>query len=183
MPDAWKHLNLQGEGLQSLNLRLTRLLRKPRRAYMLMLLFPLGLHRAYLDDALGTWAWRAGSLAVAALLLWARPWGFLSLALLAVALLADAWRTEKRCAAYNRGLRRRMYFSPGAEPPKGFRGRRLGDAADDLQDYLAQKSGESPSPHVPVTRPADSRAPSFNEQETLLKELARARNGTRGKTR
>ena len=183
MPDAWKHLNLQGEGLQNLNLRLTRLLRKPRRAYALMLLFPLGLHRAYLDDARGAWAWRTGSLAAAGLLLWARPWGYLSLALLAAALLADAWRTEQRCAAYNRALRRRMYFSPGTEPPKDFRGRQLDDAGDQLQDYLAQKRGESPSPHTPVRRSTGSRPLSFNEQEALLKELARRPDGARGKSR
>ncbi len=183
MPDAWKHLNLRGEGLQSLNLRLTGLLRKPHRAYALMLLFPLGLHRAYLGDARGAWAWRAGSLAAAGLLLWARPWGYLSLALLAAALFADAWFTERRCAEYNRALRRRMYFSPGTEPPQGYRGRQLNDGGNELQDYLAQKRGESPSPHAPVTRPAGARAPSFNEQEALLKELARRPRSAHGKPR
>ena len=183
MPDTWKHLNLQGQGLQSLNLRLVRQLRRPRVAYALMLLFPLGLHRAYLGDARGAWAWRLGCLAAAALLLWTRPWGLLVLPLLAIALLADALRIERRCAAYNRALRRRMYFSPGTEPPRGFRGRYGGDGADDLRDDPAKQRGESPGPHVPVTRSTGSRAPSFNEQEALLKELARRPNGTRGRSR
>ena len=183
MPDAWKHLNLQGQGLQSLNLRLTRQLRRPRRAYALMLLFPLGLHRAYLGDARGAWAWRLGCLTAAALPLWTRPWGFLVLLPLTIALLADALRIEQRCAAYNRALRRRMYFSPGTEPPKDFRGRQLDDAGDQLQDYLAQKRGESPSPHTPVRRSTGSRPLSFNEQEALLKELARRPDGARGKSR
>ena len=183
MPDAWKHLNLQGQGLQSLNLRLIQQLRRPRRAYALMLPFPLGLHRAYLGDTRGAWAWRLGCLAAAALLLWTRPWGLLVLPLLVIALLADALRIERRCAAYNRALRRRMYFSPQTEPPKGFRGRFGDDATDELQNYLTQKGGESAVPHVPVTRATGSRAPSFNEQEALLKELARRPNGARGRSR
>lgn len=181
MPDAWKHLNLEGHGLQSLNLRLARELRKPARAYELLALFPLGLHRAYLGDRRGAWAWRLGCLLTLALLLWARPWGLAALVVLALALTADALRIGDRCAAYNRALRRRAYFSPGAEPPKGYRGRYsdhdADEIADEMQRYLEEKNKESPSPHTAVVRAPGSRAPSFNEQEALLRKLARRSGG------
>ena len=41
MSEAWKHLDLEGEGLQSANLRLVRLMKKRSRAYALLALFPL----------------------------------------------------------------------------------------------------------------------------------------------
>lgn len=182
MPDAWKQLNLEGQGLQSLNLRLARQLKKARRAYALMALFPLGLHRSYLGDRRGAWGWRTASLLTGFLLLREEPWGLAAVAVLAIALLADALRIEERCAAYNRALRRQAYFSPGTKPPEGFRGRYTDTVADGLQDYLEEKNRESPSPHTAVTRTPGSRAPSFNEQEAMLKKLARRPGGSHAKS-
>ena len=181
MPDAWKQLNLEGQGLQSLNLRLACQLKKARRAYALMALFPLGLHRAYLGDRRGAWRWRAASVSTGFLLLHEQPWGLAALAVLAIALLIDALRMEDRCAAYNRALRRQAYFSPGAKAPEGFRGRYTDAAADSLQDYLEEKDRESPSPHTAVTRAPGARAPSFNEQEAMLKKFARRPGGSHAK--
>ena len=181
MPDAWKQLDLEGQGLQTLNLRLARQLKKAWRAYALMALFPLGLHRAYLGDRLGAWAWRAASVFTAFLLLREEPWGLAALAVLAIALLVDALRMEDRRAAYNRALRRQAYFSPGAKPPEGFRGRYTDAGAASLEDYLEEKNRESPSPHTAVTRAPGARAPSFNEQEAMLKKLARRPGGSHAK--
>ena len=176
MPDAWKHLNLEGQGLQSLNLRLVRQLKKPARAYALLALFPLGLHRSYVGDRRGAWAWRLASLVTLFLLLWRWPWGLCALAALMIALAGDAIGTESRCARRNRELRRRAYFSPGAEAPKDFRGRYSDLDAPDLTSYVLEKDRESPSPHTPAARTAATRAASFNEQEARLKELARRRS-------
>ena len=45
-------MDLAGGGLQSANLRLARLLKRRRIAYALLILFPLGAHRLYLEDRL-----------------------------------------------------------------------------------------------------------------------------------
>ena len=65
MDKAWKNLDLEGQGLQSANLRLVRLLKKRKVAYMWLLLFPTGMHRAYLADAHGAWIYRVISVLTA----------------------------------------------------------------------------------------------------------------------
>ena len=46
-------MDLAGGGLQSANLRLARLLKRRRIAYALLILFPFGAHRLYLEDRRG----------------------------------------------------------------------------------------------------------------------------------
>jgi hypothetical protein len=60
---AWKQMNLAGGGLQSANIRLARLLKRRRVAYALLLLFPVGAHRAYLEDRPGAVLYGLGSAA------------------------------------------------------------------------------------------------------------------------
>jgi hypothetical protein len=153
MSDAWKRIDLGGAGLQQANLRLAQALRRRRTAYLLWLAFPLGAHRAYLREPVGSWAYRGLSAAALALLALDPRLSAAPGALLAGFALFDLIWIERRVVALNKRLRMQAYLRPAPGAPPGFRGR-FGD-------------GEHPSP-----RP---RAPSFAEQERLLAELERRR--------
>lgn len=149
MNPKWQALDLEGGGLQAMNLRLTRSLRRRRTAWLLLLLFPAGAHRWYLREAVAAIAYP--SLTLGALAGWAAglPWlQFTALAALAVLLVTDIASLENRIAAFNRRLRMASYLSPGAGAPAGFRGR----------------TGDDP--------PVSPRVPGFAEQERLLRALA-----------
>lgn len=153
MSEAWRGLDLRGGGLQAANIRLAQALKRRSRAYGLLAAFPLGLHRAYLDDPRGAWAYRlAAAIALAALLV---DWQLALpvLVLLAAALVYDLFWIERRIVALNKTLRVKVYLSQGPGAPKDFRGHYTDDDA-------------------PARTP---RAPSFAEQERLLRELARQR--------
>ena len=184
MSEAWKQLDLEGEGLQSANLRLSRLLKSRKKAYALLAAFPLGLHRVYLEDRRGAWLYRAGSLLGLALA-WLNPWAGLAALVLLLGLVAyDALRTEERVARLNKAARMRVYMKQGAGAPQGYRGRYRDDAPD-LEGYIAQKEAErgGHQPFKPEAAPTPrKRLPSFAEQEALLRELAQTRRGP-GRTR
>jgi len=151
--ESWRGLDLGGGGLQAANIRLAQALKRRSHAYGLLAGFPLGLHRAYLDDRRGAWAYRiASALALAAALV---DWRLAVpiAALLAAALLHDLFWIERRVVALNKAIRMRVYLSQAPGAPAGFKGHFTDDDA-------------------PVRGP---RAPSFAEQERLLRELARAR--------
>ncbi len=179
MGRTWKKLDLRGAGLQALNARLTRRLKRPLRAYLLWVLFPLGVHRLYLKSPLGAAVYAV--LTASSLLLWRAfgPAAALAAAGPEAALaLFDLIRIERRCTALNKALRMELYLGAGAAPPEGYRGR---DPDDDyLGRYVREKEGERAG-HVPPGAaggdPArGSRVPSFQEQERLLRELARRRD-------
>jgi len=155
--EAWRGLDLGGGGLQAANIRLAQALKRRSRAYGLLAAFPLGLHRAYLDDRRGAWFYRAAS--VLALALIAVDWRFAALValLIAAALLYDCFWIERRLVALNKAIRTRVYLSQAPGAPQGFKGQYTDDDAA-------------------VRAP---RAPSFAEQEALLRELAK-RRGTGG---
>lgn len=159
MSEAWRNLDLEGGGLQAANLQLARLLKRRARAYALLAAFPLGLHRGYLDEPRGAWGYRALSLLAAAGFVAGWAWlGWAAAAALAGWVAFDLRWIDDRVAAVNKRLRMRVYLRQGAGPPPGFRGRYTDDAP----------AGE------PGGKPAgDGRAPSFAEQERLLRELAR----------
>jgi hypothetical protein len=144
---GWRGRDLGGGGLQTANLELARRLKRRSRAYALLAVAPLGLHRAYLDSPRGAWAWRAAGLAVVLLAAWAPAAGLAGAAVLIVGAVADAFWIDRRITAVNKDLRRAVYLGHGAAPPPGFAGR---DADG-----------------------APNRVPSFAEQERLLRELAR----------
>jgi hypothetical protein len=148
--DAWRGLDLGGGGLQAANIRLAQALKRRARAYGLLAAFPLGLHRAYLDDRRGAWAYRIASLAAAgaALVDW-RVAALVALALLGAAAF-DLYWIDRRVTALNKAIRKRVYLSQTAGPPPGFKGRAIDE-----------------------TGAAPPRAPSFAEQERLLRALAR----------
>lgn len=164
MSEAWKHLDLQGGGLQAANLKLARLLKRRRRAYCLLLAAPLGLHRAYLEERRGAWAYRGLSLAAIAAFAAGLPYvGWAAVSLLAGFAAYDIVWIEGRIAQLNKATRLRIYMAQTRGAPPDFRGRYPEDSAGDPRD----DPGTLPAP--------GSRVRSFAEQEALLRELARRR--------
>lgn len=179
MGKAWTKLDLEGGGLQSANLRLAALLRKRGTAYALLALFPLGMHRGYLQDQRGAWLYRAGSLlCIAAWLLNQPAISGVIFAILAAAALHDLFRIEDLVARLNKQLRMHIYINQTEGAPPGFKGHYRDDALD---EYLQIKDQENSGgePQAAPTGGRRSRVPSFAEQEKLLRELAatRRRNG------
>jgi hypothetical protein len=180
MSDAWKHLDLQGEGLQSANLALSRQQKSLRRARLLLLAFPSGMHRAYLADRRGAWLYRLGAL-LCVLAAWFSPLaGVALLAGLAGFAVRDFFWADDRVAQINKALRKASFFSGKTSPPPGYRGRYVDPADNTLADYIHEKEREraghpaaSPAPHAePGHTP---RLLSFDEQVRLLKEMEQAR--------
>jgi len=162
MSDAWKKLDFGGGGLQSANLRLAALLKRRRTAWLLLCAFPLGLHHDYLADPRGAWSIRAVTLLAAGALWYDIVAAAIALAavLLAWALIDTQW-IEPRLTKLNRQLRMQVYLGRGGGAPAGFRGRYTDD--EPARDQPAHRTG---------------RAPSFAEQERLLRELARRKSDT-----
>lgn len=177
MSEAWKDKNfdLTGEGLQSANLKLVQILKKRPVAYKLLLLFPAGMHRAYLDSPGAAWVYRLLTLSIIACF----GLGYIipALALLAGQIgfaLYDIRWIEERVAALNKIMRMNVYLKQGAGAPKSFRGRYTDDSLD---DYISSKEQERGG-HTPIqSTPSatSSRMPSFAEQEAMLRELAKAK--------
>lgn len=181
MHEAWKKLDLEGEGLQTLNVRYNRAMRRTSTAFPLMLGFPLGLHRWYLREPVGAIAYPLLCLSA----LWS-GWRFGVIAGISVGavvlafLVFDLFWVPRHCVAFNKALRMRQFLQPGQAPPPGYRGRYVDEG---LEDYLQIKAGERAG-HQPMSgnasTPAESSAsastpPSFNEQEAMLRELMRTR--------
>ena len=157
MSKAWKQLDLGGGGVQSANLRLTRLLRRRSAAYGLLLLFPLGLHRDYLHDRRGGWLYRAGTLLCAGAWLAGYPMlGWAGAAVLAACAAREAAGMDDAVAQANKRLRMRFYLGPGQGTPPDFRGH--------YSDADAGGTAQGPGGD-------DSRPASFAEQEKRLREL------------
>lgn len=173
MNGSWKRLDLEGGGVQAANLKLAQLLKRRPRAYALLALFPLGLHRGYLDEPRGAWGYRALACLAAAGV--AAGWGWLAwpaaAALVAWALFDLHW-IDRRIVALNKQLRMQVYLGQGPGAPRDFRGRYTDDP---LEEYLQTKDAERPGGGAALSAAPGRRAPSFAEQERLLRELARRR--------
>lgn len=175
---AWKKIDLEGAGLQALNLYLARRMKRRGTAYLLWLLFPLGAHRFYLEERLGAAAYLGATLL--ALLLWAilsTPFAVVPLLLALGFALHDLVWIDRRVTAFNKRIRMELYLTTGAVPPAGYRGKYVDDGY--LDDYIrikeSEKAGVQPArPHAPV--PLQNRhVPSLAEQEAMLRELAKAK--------
>lgn len=180
MRQAWQELNLHGGGLQSMNARLTRQMKRRRIAYPLCGLFPLGLHRFYLDEPIGGSAYVLLSLAGLGLGIGlGAAWALGSLAIQLGWLMFDLVWIDRRVVTYNKDLRKRHFLQPGASPPEHYKGRYLDET--DFDDYLREKeserAGHQPSRGEGAEQSAtESRhIPSFAEQEAMLRELSRRR--------
>ncbi len=184
MPKAWEKLDLQGEGLQKVQIRLQQMQKKRATAYLRWLGFVFGLHRFYLQRPLA-WAYPVASLVVVILAL-ILPWPFalaLAIAILLVA-LGDLLQIDKWLSDFNREQRKAAWFAqqtPAA--PKDFRGRpeNLDQAAQWEKELHAYKSvKESERGGHPAGQTGEkkgftpgSRRMSFAEQERLLAEISR----------
>jgi hypothetical protein len=181
MKQAWKQLDLGGEGLQTLNAQYTRQMRRRPLAYSAMLLFPLGAHRWYLHEPIGALAYLALTLAATAGALTLGLFGFAVPAIAALLFAAfDLLWVDRRVSALNKSLRMSQFMRPGTAPPKNYRGRYPDDGLDEyLRIKERERAGHQPvaddeGQERPATRP---RTPSFNEQEALLRELTRSDKG------
>ena len=188
MSKAWQKLNLEGGGLQAVNAVLANAMRSRSRAYAAWILFPLGLHRFYLAEPRGGAAFLILSVITIGTA-WLAPawWWLLPSALLALLAVYDLFWIDRQVVAYNKQLRMQLFLRKGKKPPADYRGRYT-DEKDaesinrNLADYQALKEDERAG-HVPVERDAPGshdqskgrRQPSFNEQEALLRELAKKR--------
>ena len=187
MPEAWEKLDLHGAGLQSLQIRLRKLQKKPLWTYLSWLGFPLGLHRFYLHRRLA-WLFPAASAIVLALALLA-PW-YVALVpglVLALAALLDLWRLSAWLGEYNKEMRKKAWFTQNAPAaPKDYRGR--ADTVEDTPDYQSELEGyrrvkeSERAGHPAAAEPQrKSFAPgqrrlSFAEQEKLLAELTKKKS-------
>ncbi|HSP00358.1 MAG TPA: TM2 domain-containing protein [Thioalkalivibrio sp.] len=180
MSEGWKQLDLEGGGLQRLNMTLAREMKRRPMAYGLLAVFPLGLHRFYLAERIGGLVYLGLSVLALVLAFTLGP-GWIIAGLIPALLFAAfdlAW-IDRRVTAYNKALRMRRFLKPGNRPPKDYRGRYSDDDAG-LDDYVRIKESERAG-HQPVDGSADDagkpRVPSFNEQEAMLRELARTNKG------
>lgn len=188
MSEAWKNIDLEGSGLQAANMRLAQLLKKRALAYGLLLLFPLGLHRDYLASHGAAWVFRGVTL-VAVLLIWyGNFWpGIALFGAMALAALFDIRWIDSRVAQINKRLRIEVMKSTGTAAPPGYRGRYTDEApaaADHLAEYIRVKEQERGG-HRPIggtgtdadhnDRREPRRAPSFAEQEAMLRELYKSK--------
>jgi len=184
MGKAWQKLNLEGGGLQAVNALLAQQMRSLPRAYAAWILFPLGLHRFYLAEPRGGWAFVVLSLFVAATF-WLTPpwWWLLPLAVLLGLAIYDLFWIDRRVVSVNKELRIQLFLRKGKNPPKDYQGRYTdepdaGSVTRDLDAYQALKERERAG-HAPAgartDAPARKRQRSFNEQEAMLRELAKRR--------
>lgn len=186
MSEAWKNIDLEGSGLQAANMRLAQLLKKRALAYGLLGLFPLGLHRDYLASHGAAWVFRGVTL-IAVLLIWyGEFWlGVALLGALAIAALIDIRWIDSRVAQINKRLRIEVMKSTGTAAPPGYRGRYTDDApaaTDHLAAYIRAKEQERGG-HRAIDgddaekdgRRESRRAPSFAEQEAMLRELYKSK--------
>ncbi len=180
---TWKRLDLDGGGLQSANMAFARLRKRRLLGFVLLLLFPLGLHRAYLEDRQGAWAYRLASL----LAMGAYFAGYPALALilclgLCVYALYDLRWIDRQVVRLNKALRLRVCLKPGPGIPPGFKGR-PGEVDAVLADYLRQKeqerAGQGPVAGEQAADPPVRHAPSFAEQEAWLKGVSPAKRPPR----
>lgn len=189
MSEAWKQLDLDGDGLQTLSLKLAQQFKQRRRAYTLLLAFPIGLHRVYLEDNQGAWRFRlVFVLALITILLHHAYIGSALLILMVGMALYDIRWIDDRIASINKSLRMAAYRARPSQVPKGFRGRYVDDKdsptetiTPDLGDYLRVKEQERGG-HVPTGKdPAynsRTRTPSFAQQEAMLKDLMKKGNSS-----
>lgn len=175
---GWKKIDLEGAGLQALNLHLARRMKRRGIAYAFWLLFPLGGHRFYLEERIGGFAYLGATLLSLLLGTFMQtPAAFAPLlAACGFALYDLAW-IDRRVTALNKCIRMELYLTRGAIPPAGYRGRQTDN--DYLDEYIGFKESEktgaqSAEPGVPAPS-ATKRVPSLAEQEALLRELSKAK--------
>lgn len=194
MSKAWKELDLEGGGLQSVNAKLAREMRTRPAAYAAWILFPLGLHRFYLREPLGGGGFPALTVATLALAFLAPgAWWLAPLGAGVLWALVDLWWIDRRVTDYNKALRKQVFLRKGQRPPQDYRGRYTSDedARRELEDYQQIKESEKPGQSGLASAGASAsaqgpdrdrdtggkrRMPSFNEQEAMLRQMRKDKN-------
>ncbi|MFO1364098.1 MAG: hypothetical protein U1F45_16815 [Burkholderiales bacterium] len=138
MSEGWKRRDLGGAGLQRANLELAARLKRRARAWTLLAAAPLGLHRAYLDDPKGAWAWRGATAVALAAALWDWRVAAAIVAGMVVAAACDAWWIDRRVTALNKRIRRQVFLA-GEAPPPGYTGRVLAPPAGRPRSFAEQE--------------------------------------------
>mgnify|MGYP001095667400 CR=1 FL=1 len=176
MTKAWKQIDLEGGGLQDVNVRMARMRKTRPMAYGLWLLFPLGAHRIYLEAPRSSLIYVALSAATAILWL-ALGWpGLLPLAAEVGFALVDLVWIDRAVTRVNKALRVGLFMGAGATPPAGYQGRQFGEDMDSLiEDYKQTKERERAGHGAPEEEHygRGRRIPSLDEQEKMLRELNR----------
>ncbi|MBU2831150.1 TM2 domain-containing protein [Acidithiobacillus ferriphilus] len=185
MPKAWEKLDLQGAGVQSLQIRLQKLQKKSLRSYLYWCLFPVGAHRFYLEQP-WAWAFPLASAGVIMLAFLGLIWGAIGLAVVLCAVaLRDLSRVSLWISVNNKELRKASWFAqqtPAAPPNHQGRvntGEQLAQWQRELQDYTQAKEGERVG-HLATNAPTQKgfapgqRRLSFAEQERLLAAMTKA---------
>ncbi len=176
MTRAWKSIDLQGDGLQSVNLRLVKRLKKPALAYLLWMLFPAGAHCIYLGSPYRSLIYSSLSAVTVVLLLATGHLASLVPFLGACAFaLYDLHWIRQRIPDVNKKIRMEAYLSEAPAAPPGYRGRFTDD--DPPQDQVREGGIGWPRHQTPLMSAPKpwGRVPSFAEQEAMLRELTRKR--------
>ena len=178
MSDAWKNLDLGGDGLQTANLKLVEQMKKRRHAYLLLIIFPSGLHRDYLENPFGGWLYRIASVIFLVTLWLGYVWPALILAaLMSGFALYDIRWIEDTVAAINKALRIQAYKGKSGVPmPQNFRGRYTDEGLDEYLQVKEQERGGHVAPGTDPALNSRSRAPSFAQQEAMLNALTKSRS-------
>lgn len=181
MKKAWKTIDLEGDGLQTVNQRLSTALKRRGLAYAGWLLFLLGIHRHYLDAHGSALLYPLlTALCGATWFLLHSPWALLPGLAIAALAVYDLFWIDRRLTRLNKAIRMHLYLGAGAAAPAGYRGRYTEEGGDtELGDYLREKEKERAGilpvePDTGAGRPR-RKVPSFAEQEAMLRELARQR--------
>lgn len=180
MKKAWNTINLEGGGVQSANLFLQQRMKRRSTAYLSWLAFPIGAHRSYLENQLGSLIYSA--LTACGIILWLSVGSLaaiITLVPLSLFALYDLYWIDGRITKLNKELRMATYLGMSATAPEGYKGRYT---EENQGEYLAAYKKEKEQ-EVAGIQPVGShhykkgdRAPSFAEQESLLRELNKSRN-------
>jgi hypothetical protein len=109
------------------------------------------------------------------------PWALSAFAVSAVLLVHDLVWIDRRTTELNKQIRMSRFLRRGAKPPSGYRGRYTDD---DLKGYIDIKERERaghPADGDATPPESPGRVPSFDEQERLLRELARRKDSGGGR--
>lgn len=153
MKKTWQKHDLEGSGLQSINLAYLAARKDIKKAYMLAALFPLGMHQFYLGNHKKGWLY---VFLTVLLLACATVSTFISAVLgfaEVILMIVDVKRMENVVSAYNKELKMNLALQQQHKTPENYRGR-----------YPEDSESEQTS---------EQKILSFAEQEALLKELAR----------
>lgn len=180
MSNAWKNIDLEGGGLQSVNLAMAKAQRNKKRAYLLWLLFPLGAHRLYLHSSKGAAVfWLLSLFLIISILVFGQQFVTLIAASMLFFAFYDLYWIDQQTTKLNKALRMHLYLNSdkSAAPPKDYRGRYTEDSEDILNDYAAEKDQAKVSQRTEQNNAPKSgkKVLSFAEQEALLKEMSKSR--------